>query len=89
MIAGYIASGVIFGGYLTSRMIFGSCEVDQFQQNFDLESFYGTWYEMKRQPNFEKGQCVTANYSLLDSGYVQVLNTQLLDTGLDARFGLA
>jgi hypothetical protein len=32
---------------------------------------------MRRSPNpFERGGCTTANYRLLPSGYVEVLNTE-------------
>lgn len=45
-------------------------------QNFQLERYLGTWYEIARLPNrFEKDlEKVTANYSLNSDGSVLVLN---------------
>lgn len=43
----------------------------------DIEKYMGTWYEIARYPNnFEEGcEGVTADYTLLDDGRVQVVNT--------------
>ena len=91
MILGYIGTGVLYGGYIAARVIFGSCPKVELQKNFDLEKYLGTWYEMKRSESitFEEGTCVTAHYSLLESGYVEVLNSQVLDSGLDFQVGEA
>ncbi len=45
-------------------------------QNFKLERYLGTWYEIARLPNrFEKDLIkVTANYSLRSDGGIKVLN---------------
>jgi len=42
----------------------------------DLTKYAGTWYEIARLPNsFEKGlECVTATYTILPNGKVEVLN---------------
>lgn len=42
----------------------------------DLKRYAGLWYEIARLPNrFEKGlDCVTAQYTLLDNGKVEVIN---------------
>lgn len=42
----------------------------------NLDQYAGTWYEVWRLPNsFEKGlECVTATYTLLPNGKVEVLN---------------
>ena len=92
MILGYIGTGALYGGYIASRVIFGSCPKVELQKDFDLERYLGVWYEMKRSESvtFEKGTCVTARYSLLDSGYVEVLNSILLYSGeLYSRVGEA
>ena len=83
LVGGFIATGVTLGGYLASRISTGSCAKPDLQPNFDLDSYLGTWYEMERSSHikFETGECITANYSLLDSGYVEVLNSQLFDDG--------
>lgn len=42
----------------------------------DLTRYAGKWYEIARLPNrFEEGlECVTANYTLLENGEIEVLN---------------
>jgi apolipoprotein D and lipocalin family protein len=42
----------------------------------DLRRYSGRWYEVARLPNsFEKGlECVTATYTLLDGGDIEVIN---------------
>lgn len=44
--------------------------------NFDISRYTGTWYEIARLPNrFEKNlDCVTANYTILPEGKVEVIN---------------
>lgn len=44
--------------------------------NFEIQKYLGTWYEIARLPHrFEKNlQQVTASYSLLENGKIQVLN---------------
>ena len=52
----------------------------------------GVWHEMERSKviPFEKGDCVTARYQLQDDGYVEVYNSQLLDSGEETKiFGSA
>jgi apolipoprotein D and lipocalin family protein len=45
-------------------------------KSIDLNKYAGKWYEIARLPNkFEEGlECVTANYTLLENGKVEVLN---------------
>lgn len=45
-------------------------------KELDLSRYSGTWYEIARLPNsFEKGlECVTATYTILPNGKVEVLN---------------
>ncbi len=45
-------------------------------ENFELEPYLGTWYEIARlDHNFERGMSnVTANYSMRDDGGVAVVN---------------
>lgn len=45
-------------------------------KDFELERYLGTWYEIARLPHrFEKNlQQVTATYTLLDNGKIEVLN---------------
>ena len=76
IVAGYISTAVLTAGYITSRAIFGSCPIIESKQNFDINQYLGTWYEMRRSPNpFRNNGCTTANYRILPDGYVEVLNT--------------
>lgn len=50
----------------------------------DLSRYMGTWYEIARLPNSFQTKCVsdvTANYTLLDDGTVQVVNRCRKDNG--------
>jgi lipocalin len=51
--------------------------------NFDAQRFLGTWYEIARfDHRFERGlQKVTANYSSMDDGGIQVINRGYNPTG--------
>ena len=42
----------------------------------DLNRYAGTWFEIAKLPNsFEKGlKCVTANYTLLENGKIEIVN---------------
>ncbi len=77
MILGYIGTGVLTGGYIASRVIFGSCPKVELMRDFEVDKYLGTWYEMMRSDSikFEEGTCITANYSLLESGKIKVLNS--------------
>jgi len=60
-------------------LLFISCKSNQALptvENVDINKYVGTWYEIARFPNFfEKGlECVTAEYSLLESGKIKVVN---------------
>lgn len=59
----------------------------------DLERYQGVWYEIARLPNEFQDQCVgdvTAEYTLLESGKVEVINRCRLEDGsIDQANGLA
>ena len=65
---------------LTLLMILFSCKSQNpplnVVQQLDIKKYTGTWYEIARLPNsFEKGlECITANYTLLENGKIQVVN---------------
>lgn len=65
---------------LLVTLLLASCSVSPtdlpVSQNFQLERYLGTWYEIARLPNrFEKDlQKVTANYRLNSNGSLRVLN---------------
>uniref|UniRef100_A0A3B4FL93 Apolipoprotein D n=1 Tax=Pundamilia nyererei TaxID=303518 RepID=A0A3B4FL93_9CICH len=54
----------------------GKCPQPAVQANFDANRYIGKWYEIHKLPtSFQKGQCATANYTLLSPGVIEVLNT--------------
>ena len=55
----------------------GPCAKPELVQNFEPNNYLGVWYEMRRDTDiwFEEGECVTAQYTLLDNGTVEVANT--------------
>jgi len=60
----------------------------------NLQQYAGKWYEIARYPNFFEQNCVgvTAEYTLLDDGQVEVVNTcrkDSLDGELDVITGTA
>ena len=59
----------------------------------DLERYQGVWHEIDRLPNEFQDQCVgdvTAEYTLLESGKVEVINRCRLEDGsIDQANGLA
>ena len=72
--------------FMLLTLLFGGCvgapdnitPVD----NFKLDKYLGTWYEIARlDHSFEKGLTrVTANYSLIDDGGVRVINRGYSET---------
>ena len=67
-------------GLAYSRFSIGKCDEPKLVENFDVNSYIGTWYEIYRDPEtpFEKnGICVTAQYSFNADGTLGILNSQL------------
>ena len=60
-------------------------------ENFDLKQYMGTWYEIARLPNrFERGMTrVSAEYSLLPSGEVKVVNSGIRNDRKKSVNGIA
>ena len=64
---------------------FSSCSKDYEPlptvEKVDLEKYQGVWYEIAKLPNrFEKGlTCITAEYTILENGNIQVVNKGLKD----------
>ena len=56
------------------------CPDTRKQQNFDKNRYFGKWYEGLRDSRivFEKGECVTAEYTLNDkvAGQINVHNSE-------------
>lgn len=61
---------------------FGKCPKPSVQEDFSVEKYVGTWYEIEKLPAvFEKGRCNQATYSLLSDGTVKVHNAEILSDG--------
>merc|ERR1712086_831519 len=48
-------------------------------KDFDLNKYLGIWYEMHRSltaNNFEKGDCVVADYKKSTDGFIRVKNSE-------------
>ena len=53
----------------------GVCPQPMTVADFDLNQYYGRWYEFAREENlYETGDCVTAEYYKLPKNYVSVNN---------------
>ncbi|NP_001288282.1 apolipoprotein D precursor [Mus musculus] len=60
----------------------GKCPSPPVQENFDVKKYLGRWYEIEKIPaSFEKGNCIQANYSLMENGNIEVLNKELSPDG--------
>ena len=69
-----LGQSILGAGYSNS-----ACLKPTLQENFDITSYVGNWYEFARVPNsFEEGICDTATYTLQADGTVQVLNQEYL-----------
>ncbi len=89
-----ISAVVILGAaYLTGYKLSSECPYVETKKDFKINSYTGLWYETQRSSNifFEEGTCITANYSVLPSGKIGVLNSQYLDDEArnDSRAGEA
>nr|XP_016930193.1 apolipoprotein D-like [Drosophila suzukii] len=74
LLALIVVSGVCLGN---AQVPFpGKCPEVKLLETFDAEAYMGIWYEYSAYPNtFELGQeCVYANYSIVDSSTVSVVN---------------
>ncbi|XP_028609583.1 apolipoprotein D [Grammomys surdaster] len=61
----------------------GKCPSPPVQENFDVNKYLGRWYEIEKIPaSFEKGNCIQANYSLMENGNIKVLNKELRPDGM-------
>nr|CAB3508325.1 unnamed protein product [Spodoptera littoralis] len=69
----------------------GSCDTSiKGVADFDAEKYKGEWIEVSRYPQpTQSGQCNRAKYELLTSGAVSVLNSQVVNEGLETISGEA
>ncbi len=83
MIAEVVITGVLGSNLIAGRIFSGECPDVETKKdfNFNINSCIGRWYEMQRSSNipFDTGICISADYSVLPSGYIQVINSQYLD----------
>jgi apolipoprotein D and lipocalin family protein len=76
---------VLYTALLAPIFLTGCCCLTLFNplpvvEYVDVERYMGLWYEIAKYPNFFQGDCAgntTAEYTLLEDGRVQVLNTCL------------
>ncbi len=67
---------------ITCDTSFGGCPSVNYElQSFDPERYLGTWYEVARSKSipFEKGDCISAQYTSREDGKIGVLNTMQVD----------
>ncbi|XP_005098523.1 apolipoprotein D-like [Aplysia californica] len=58
----------------------GKCPDVPPQSTLDAAKYLGVWYEMERFPTvFERGNCISANYSLKSNGRIAVDNRYILN----------
>ena len=72
------AALLAFIGVSSATVIgFGSCPDVRLVEDFDIENYYGRWYEIARYYSiFEDGlSCITSDYVPMDDGTFKVVNT--------------
>ncbi|XP_048738399.2 apolipoprotein D-like [Ostrea edulis] len=65
-------------GYVSAQVFkFGSCPNVPVQSDFDLDRYYGTWYEFERYFFIAESllKCSSATYSSKPDGTIQVVNS--------------
>ncbi len=70
----------------------GTCPSFKYElDTFDVENYVGKWYEIARhvQTPFQKGDCGTAEYTLLENGSIKVVNTEYTNGQVNQAFGEA
>lgn len=62
---------------------FGACPVAKAVESLDVKNYVGLWYEIARDSSisFETGDCVTAQYALLEDGTLSVKNSEVKPDG--------
>mmetsp|Transcript_23119 Transcript_23119/g.30795 ORF Transcript_23119/g.30795 Transcript_23119/m.30795 type:complete len:216 (+) Transcript_23119:58-705(+) len=74
-----IITGLFLLGYVYLRTsVTLQCPRPYLLDTFNADDYLGIWYELRRSKNipFEDGECVTAQYSYRDDGYIKVDNNQ-------------
>ena len=78
-----IISAILLIASTTNAVKWGGCPTLNYQDNFDISQYLGTWYEAARMKGtpFENGDCARAEYSKIDDTYVKVFNSGLTADG--------
>ncbi len=71
---------------ITSNLSWGKCNENlifdkKMKEKADLEKYLGNWYEVIRLKStpFEKGDCIKAEYSLMEDNSIQVKNSEIFE----------
>ena len=86
----FVVSALLIGASLAQTVV-PQCDEPEVEQNFDVASFMGLWYEIVyTSTQYWEGNatCVTANYTLNDDGTVKVWNSEVLNgerSGIEAE----
>jgi apolipoprotein D and lipocalin family protein len=82
--------------YIISILLIFGCNSSNYKflpvvDKVDIQHYLGKWYEIARLPNsFQEGcNCTTAEYSIIDSTTLRVLNKCIKDGELDDATGKA
>jgi len=70
----------------------GSCPAFKYElEEFKTIDYLGKWYEIARHKDtpFQKGECTTAEYSVLENGNIKVLNTENINGKINQAIGEA
>ncbi len=88
----FVASGLLLS-FLAAMSSWADDSALDLVDTVDLDRYQGLWYEIARLPNRFQNQCegeVTARYTLLESGRVQVVNRcRTADDEIDEAVGMA
>jgi lipocalin len=72
---------ILLFSQVSNSQTFNSLRTPETIKELDVEKYVGDWYQIYGAPTnviFQGyGTCVTAQYGLLDNGYVSVLNSQI------------
>lgn len=74
----------LFIPLVVTTAVFGQSDPLRVVDNVDLQRYTGTWYEIARLPNSFQNKCigdVTATYTLLENGQIQVVNRCRMESG--------
>jgi apolipoprotein D and lipocalin family protein len=76
---------------VSATFSWGWCPSRTPQAKFNAQAYMGTWYELVRNKDmpYELGNCNKAQYTLLDTGYISVNNSEIVNDELSFILGSA